>query len=253
MAKPFDEPSASRGPARSWRAGNRVLAARGDFLYPGTVSRVSGERAHVNFDDAEQGWAAFDRVQPLEIRRRQQIEVRRPDHRYDPGEVMEVSGTSVQVRLDFGGTRWVSVSAVRLPWAEELLDALPADQERPRSSPTPAAIPDATDLEASLLPLEFGDTPEPPRTRQPSRPAARASKPEPPPASPEPPPADGPRVARSALGSLVSFVLGALVVLSVSAVILAAFLGSLAPNEVGALVAVALFVLLLAWLKGPFR
>jgi hypothetical protein len=87
--------------------------------------RTRGSEVQVRFDDSTEGWVAADRVQPLKMSRGQQVAIRRPDHRYDTGEIVEVSGNSAQVRLDSGSTRWVSIAALRFPHVSEVLDAQP--------------------------------------------------------------------------------------------------------------------------------
>jgi hypothetical protein len=151
------------------------------FLYPGTVTQVIGNEAHIRYDDGDQGWVQLEQLHPLEIRQGLTVQARRPDRLYEPGEVVSVSGSSVEVRLDTGPTRWVAVSALRIPYFSSGPNA------RPGTSETRAPAPSR----------------EPPAARSPERSSA-----------------DTPPGKSSGTNFGLGFLLGALVALAVLAIVI---------------------------------
>jgi hypothetical protein len=97
-------------------AGDRVLACWFDgFWYPGIILTVEGRRVHVLFDDNDQAFLTWDRIEPLAITVGDRVFCRwKGGPFYQPGEVMRQHGERIFVSYEDGREEWSSVRLIRV-------------------------------------------------------------------------------------------------------------------------------------------
>ena len=113
----------------SWNVGERVLAPwESWFLYAGTIQQVSGDQAHIVFDDGDCGWVRMGQLHPLEIKAGRRVFGRwKMGQVFFPGQVVEVEGMSVRVLYDDGDEEWTKVAALRIACIPTGPDAYPTN------------------------------------------------------------------------------------------------------------------------------
>jgi RNase P/RNase MRP subunit p29 len=107
----------SEEPTARWKSGDRVFAPwEPMFLYAGTIDRVVGDQAYIEFDDGDAGWVKVDEMRPLQIRRGQRVLSRRKmGLTFHPGEVIRVDGDKIVVHFeDSHDDEHTTIAAVRL-------------------------------------------------------------------------------------------------------------------------------------------
>jgi hypothetical protein len=100
-----------------WKKGDRVLAPwEPTYLYAGTIEKIEAARALIEFDDGDSGWVKLIHVQPLQLKRGQEVLCRRRmGPHFLPAEIREVNGEDVRVEFVDGVEERTTVAAVRVP------------------------------------------------------------------------------------------------------------------------------------------
>jgi len=101
---------------REWSKGDRVLAPwEPTYLYAGTISKLAGDQAMIKFDDGDSGWVDVAAMRPLAFKRGQKVMCRRrTGPNYYMGEIRDVDGDNVRVRLDDGSDESTTVASLRV-------------------------------------------------------------------------------------------------------------------------------------------
>jgi hypothetical protein len=116
IAMPSHEPPPSSSSV-SWTIGQQVLAPwEPNYLYVGSLSRIKGNEAFIEFDDGDAGWVPLGRVRPLELHQGQRALSRKSmGPTFHACSIARLDGDQVKVRFDDGTEEWTEIAALRIP------------------------------------------------------------------------------------------------------------------------------------------
>jgi hypothetical protein len=100
-----------------WKVGDHVLGRKGseDFLYPGEVRHLDGERCFVVFYDGDDGMVEASELKALELHVGCKLFARQPTERtFTPAEVLDCDDFMVNVRWHDGAENWISYAMIRM-------------------------------------------------------------------------------------------------------------------------------------------
>lgn len=98
------------------RRGDRVWAPwQPGVLFVGTVAELRDDKAHIRFDDGDEGWVQLEHLLPFEPRVGMLLMANWRGRGYFPGVITEVSGEQLHIRYDDGDQEWTTPRALALP------------------------------------------------------------------------------------------------------------------------------------------
>ena len=100
-----------------WKVGDRVMVnwSQDEFWYPATITKASGKRYYIVFDDGDEEWTTLRRMSALRLSARQRVFVnRKHEGYYYPGRILSNRKNIIRVLYDDGLRETTTVAGVRL-------------------------------------------------------------------------------------------------------------------------------------------
>lgn len=102
---------------RGWRVSDRVLVhwSQDEYWYPATITKVSGARYYVVFDDGDEEWTTATRITRENLTAGSRVFANwKHGGKYYPGKITSRRGNTITILYDDGDRETTTLSVVRV-------------------------------------------------------------------------------------------------------------------------------------------